>query len=127
MSEENEEETAGSGTSRLIATIGQVPTEGGGRLEVTISAWTPSAKAGAPAPKEYPAALRVTRFTPSTGKKAVDGFRAKACSSFKTAAEVEGVATLMASAGPVLTKANVSESTPKALAESAPKVTKGKK
>lgn len=120
MSEENEEEAAGSGTSRLIATIGQVPAEGGGRLEVTISAWTPAAKAGAPAPKEYPASIRVTRFTPSTGKKAVDGFRAKACSSYKSAAESEGVATLLASAGPVLTKANTA-------GPIEPKAAKGKK
>lgn len=123
MSEENEEESGTGGTSRLIAMIGQVPAEGGGRLEVTISAWT-SAKTGADAPKEGPAAIRVTRFTPSSGKKAVAGFRARACSSYKTAAESEGVATLLASAGPLLAKANTHGPIEPKAAE--PKAAKGK-
>ena len=101
MSDEAEEE---SGSSRLVAAIGTVPTEGGGRIDVAITAWTP-AKMGKVTPKEGLPAIRVTRFTPSSGKKAVDGFRPKACSSFKSAAEAEGVAKLLAKAGPALAKA----------------------
>lgn len=89
------EDEDAKGSNRVIAIIGECPAEYGAKIQVSVAAWTAAPTEKVPNPKESPPSIRVLRI----GKKT------KSVTTYKTAAEAEGVAKLLVEASTVLAKA----------------------